>query len=241
MNKLVILLLLNFSIKGISQDLGRETYQADSIYKINNVKMRIKSSPGGMSRSPNIIKYDKQGRISELIRNNSGNAKYRILREYDQTGLLVREDYFYGRIEGEKTQFEYDLEKRITKMSTTYYDDKIKKVVEISYDPYIEVEKNYNTEGGLTSKIISEFDTKNILNKQSADNVSSSGLKSSYVNHYQNTFDDKNRLVKTIFNQGRVLQVLKYMYNPNGLLIEKKILMPNYPEMKYTFKYEYWE
>jgi YD repeat-containing protein len=200
---------------------------------------------GSRVSARNIIKYDKHGRISELILTDDSGVKplNRIILKYDNKGNLIAEDYYYGSIEGEKTKFTYDSLGRVIKKSTTYYDEKPKIEIIISYNPRIEKEKQFTREGKL-SEYQSYYEKANVTERFSGTDYTDNGkIESTWDYRYENTFDNNDRLVTRKFmERKKVVELIEYEYDIKGLLI-KRTTRPDYSNFNRVeeFKYEYWE
>ena len=238
----IIILLISINLK--SQDFVGEIIQQDSIYKVNNVKARIHDNPENLSLLPNYIYFDKEGRIVELRLEDFHKSKptERIIKEYNN-GILIAEDYFYGSIIGEKTEFEYDSKNRIIKKSTRYYTDTIKNEIIFLYDPYSETKKTYDKKGLLTSISTSTFERQKTLKTYSWIEYSANGkIKGKYKNIYKNNFDENNQLIQTIWIQsGRQIGIYEYVYNEAGLLIKVECSIIGMPKSIILYNYQYWE
>jgi hypothetical protein len=244
MKKQILAVGLSLSfLNCLSQD--KDTFQSDSIYKLNKVKSRTQINVGAYTKQTNIIKYEKTGRISEYILTDESGVKpqNRTVYKYDANGKLITEDYFYGSIEGEKTKIEYDATNRVIKKSTTYYDNKPKNEIQITYDPLVEFEKQFNREGKLQSEYYNHYEKSNVTSRFTGTNFRPNGQKeSSWDYRHKNTFDSEGRLLKRESKQGKqTIQLMEYEYNDKGLLIRKTIKSDFAPPILEEYKYEFWQ
>ena len=243
MKGLVLSIGLITSISCYSQD--RDTFQADSIYRINKVKSRTTVHVEAFIKQTEIVKYDKVGRVVELILTDESGikAQNRTLLKYDNVNKLIAEDYYYGSIEGEKTKLEYDAKNRVVKKSTTYFDGKPKNEISITYDPLVENEKQYTREGKLDSEYQNYYETSNLTSKFTGTRFLATGQKeSAWEYRYKNTFDKNGRLVFRRSTQGReLIQLMEYEYNDKGLLIKRTTKSDFAPPIIETFKYEIYQ
>ncbi len=243
MKKYILLYVLIFnSIISFSQ--SHDTFQSDSIYKVNKVKSRTQINVGAFTKQTNIINYDKTGRVSEnILTDESGiKAQSRIVYKYDSSGKLIAENYYYGSIEGEKAKFEYDTNNRVIKKSMTYYDKKPKKEVQIIYEPFFECEKLFDREGNLKSESYTYYEALNVSNRYTGSKFNPNGKKElSWDYRYKNTFDNSGKLLKREAKQGKqIIQFMEYEYNEKGLLTRKTIKSGFAQPIVEEYKYEFW-
>jgi YD repeat-containing protein len=221
MRRLIFSIGLFLSLSCFSQET--DTYQADSIYKANKVKSRTLVIEGAFTKQTIILKYDKFGRLSAWVMTDESGIKpqTRIVFKYDNSDKLIAEDYYYGTIEGEKTKFEYDSKNRVIRKSTTYDDGKPKNETEITYEPKIVHQKEFDDEGMLTRESHEYFEFKNITNRFAGTDYSTSG-QSTWDYTFKNTFNKKGQLTTRSTKEGKqTIQTREYEYNENGLLIKK--------------------
>lgn len=242
-NQILLLLLCFGFLVGFSQE--KDTFQSDSLYRVNKVKLRKLIHAGADTKQTNIIRYDKNGRMAEYILSNAPglNALFKIVYKYDPSGKLIAEDYFYGSMAGEKTKIDYDTAKRVLKKSTSYYDNKPKSEIQFSYEPLVEFQKKFNREGILQREQYSYYERSNVTNRFRGTDYRPNGQKDKTWEYtFTNTFDSAGRLVKRESKQGtQSIQFMEYEYNDKGLLIRKTIRSEFSPPVIEEYKYEYWE
>jgi hypothetical protein len=241
MKELFVTVALIISINCFAQET--DTYQADSIYRVNKVKSRTLVNVDAFTKQTIILKYDKLGRLSEWIMTDELGIKSqnRTVFKYDISGKLIVEDYYYGSIEGEKTKFEYDSKGRVTKKSTTFDDGKPKTEIQITYEPKVEHQKEFNSEGKVTSESYSYFETNQITNRYTGTDYSPNG-QSTWDYKFKNTFNKIGQLVTRSSKEGKqTIQTMEYDYNEKGLLI-KKTTKQDFaePEVE-SYKYEFYQ
>lgn len=243
MKILFLSIVLITSISCYAQD--RDTFQADSLYRMNKIKSRKTIHSEAFTKQTEIVKYDKDGRIAELILTDDSGIKpqNRTVLKYDNASKLIAEDFYYGSVAGEKTKLEYDAKNRVVKKSTTYYDVQPKSEINISYDPLVEKENQYTREGKRESEYQNHYETSNLTSKFTGTRFSDNGQKESNWDYrYKNVFDKNGRLFSRRSTQGmELIQLMEYEYNDKGLLIKRTTKSDFAPPIIETFKYEFYQ
>lgn len=92
MKGLILILGLLTTWTAFSQE--RDTFQPDSVYRVNNVKTRIRFNDKAKTKSKLIYNYDRQGRWIEFILTDNfveDKIQMKVKYKYDETGRLVGE------------------------------------------------------------------------------------------------------------------------------------------------------
>ena len=265
MRGLILIIGLLITTTSFSQE--RDTFQPDSVYRINNVKTKIRFNKESKSKSKLIYSYDRQGRWIEFILTDNlidDKIQMKVVYKYGDTGRLIGEtetSYYGDKIQVKDSKIEYDEKGRIIK---------IKKIISgqtfseetYTYDPFVEHEKQYrygtvyreqttyyefpNYSSRFTGTELADKNAKPRKFKMPDGKVvkfepPKEDLKWDYK--FENKVDDKGRIIqRKRFVDGELQDDITYKYNDKGLLIEKfeKMITSNI-EATELFEYKYWE
>lgn len=265
MKGLILLFGLLISISTFSQE--RDTFQPDSVYRVNNVKTRIRFIEKAQTKSKLIYNYDKQGRWIEFILTDNfvdDKVQMKVEYKYDETGRLTGEtetSYYGDRVLTKQSKLEHDDKGRVIKNTKTV-NGRIYSVETYSYDPLVEVEQQYR-DGKIYREQTSYYEFPNYSKRFTGNELADKNgkpqkfkmpngkvvkfappkedMKWDYI--FENKLDDKGRIIeRKRLVDGKTQDEITYKYNDKGLLIEKfeKMLSANI-ETKELFEYKYWD
>ena len=139
MKVFAIVLLVMVSFESFCQET--DTYQPDSVYRVNHVKTRLvrdeAASPWEM-----LLSYDSLGRLEMWTLMKDGVQLQRIVYQYDDKGKQVEEVYWHGTKFAEKATLAYDELSRVIGKYLKYDPGaKPKMDILISYKPSSEIKR----------------------------------------------------------------------------------------------------
>jgi hypothetical protein len=264
MKQLITPLLLLLSFETYSQE--KDTYQVDSIMRINNVKTKIRYPENTVSKAKQIYNFDKQGRLVEYILTDNSEynkVQFKVTYVYNDFNKVIQEiDSSYN---GEKPSVEittYTYEPNGNYKAVVFNVKKKKKVLsEIIFqaDSNIVTHRFFNDKNEVVRENISYFESQNYTCKFAGSEKDNGSPKSYVINGkeykiisedkweyiFKNKYDSTGKLIERerIVN-GVVQDKCIYSYDSDGLLsVKTKITFYNGKESKGNelFKYIKWE
>ncbi|HNP19718.1 MAG TPA: hypothetical protein PKL31_14870 [Fulvivirga sp.] len=259
MKKTITLLLVFLTTWTFAQETG--TYQADSVYKSNKVKLR-KWYSGTNKKGGRTMYYDREGRLTKNeVELNLGATKVSTYYIYDQSGRLnamvdstknsepdkkqVKELKKMGinpqlilrtvgpELEVSKYELEYDGDDLI-KQTKFNPNGSIDFIVHIDGKRVKEI-KDWYRNGSVYRQDTTEFITQFHKAKYYGWQLNN-GTKLSWNYRFEYKFDERGRVLSYTRFDGEVeKETATFTYDSNGLLIETSGYAPNY------FEYEYYD
>ncbi|KXX69119.1 hypothetical protein [Flammeovirga sp. SJP92] len=242
---LVICVLTLSSV--IAQEKG--TYQADSIYKTNNVKLR-KWYMGTNKKLGVITYYDKEGRLTKYqVKMNLGATDKTTHYQYGSNGQLesIVDSIKYG--EPDKKEIKSlkkmginpnmllgDINNKpqleVSKYDLVYESDELIKITKYNPDGTLDFIDNFKNNGKIQERALYRNGelyrisfTEYLIPNHKAKFYGwemSSGKKSEW--NYSFEYELENGLVKSYarFDNGKEMETVEYFYDDNGLLLKTK-------------------
>lgn len=260
-------LLLGLLNSALAFSQERDTFQPDSVYRVNQVKTRIRINEKAQTKSKLIYHYDRQGRWIEFILTDNfdeDKIQMKVEYKYDETGRLTRETetlYYGNKVFIRQSKLEHDSKGRVVK-KTKEVNGQLYSVETYSYDPLVEFEQEYR-DGKIYREQTAYYEFPNYSTRFTGHELPDLNAKPQkfrmpngkvakftppkeeqkwdYI--FENKLDDKGRILeRKRFEDGQLQDDITYKYNDQGLLIEKyeKILSVNI-ETKEVFEYTYWD
>lgn len=216
MRTFIILCLILSSFNLFSQDWV--TYQNSNIYSKNRVSSRtskiIERAPG-LGEEIN-DKFNAKGQLVEYELRLCGTSQLKIKYGYNDNNELSREDYFYGRIEGEKTNFTYYSNGKLKSKKRFRVNNKLKVLTSLTYSPNTVEIKEYDSKGNQERIEKFVFERNRIPNLFTGKDFVGNRV-SSWKYEFKNKFNDNDQLIwRKNKNTG---EITKFTYNEKGLLI----------------------
>ena len=265
MRGLILIVGLLFTLTGFSQE--RDTFQPDSVYRVNNVKTRIRYNEKTQSKSKLIYNYDRQGRWIEFILTDNfvgDKTQMKVEYKYDDKGILIGEtetSYSGDKIRITDSKFEHDEKGRVIKNKKTI-DGEIASEETYTYDPLVIIEKQYR-DGQVYREQTTYFDSPNLSNRFTGIEFADKNAKPRKIKmpdgkvvkieppkddrkwdyKFENKVNQQGQLIeRKRFVDGVLQDAIAYKYDDKGLLIEKldKMLVAKI-EIREFFEYKYWE
>jgi hypothetical protein len=265
MRGLILIVGLLITLTSFSQE--RDTFQADSVYRVNNVKTRIRFNEKTQSKSKLIYNYDKQGRWVEFILTDNfveDKIQMKVEYKYDDKGKLVGEtatSYSGDKIQITESKFEYDENGRVIKNRKTISGEIVSEET-YTYEPLVTLEKQYR-DGNVYREQTTYFEYPNYSSRFTGTELADKNAKPRKIKmpdgkvvkieppkedrkwdyKFENKVDQHGQLVeRKRFMNGVLQDEMTYKYNDKGLLIEKldKMVAAKI-EIKEFFDYKYWE
>jgi hypothetical protein len=264
MRQTITLILLLHCFVAYLQE--RDTYQVDSIMRINNVKTKIRYPENTISKAKEIYNFDRQGRLVEyLLTDNFSEDKlqFKVSYIYDKTGKVIQE--IDSSFSGEKPRVEittYTYESNGNYKALTFNEKKKKKIIsEIIFqaDSNVVIHRFLNDKNEIVRENISYYESANYTYKF-AGSEKDNGEPKSYVMNgkeykiisedkweyiFKNKYDSIGQLIERVrIVNGQIKDKSIYTYDLNGLLLVKtKMTSYNGKESKSNelFKYIKWE
>lgn len=245
----------------------RDTFQPDSVYRLNNVKTRIRFNEKAQTKSKLIYNYDRQGKWIEFVLTDNfvdDKIQMKVEYKYDSKGRLISEtetSYSGTKIQIKDSKIEYDEKGRVTS-NKKFIDGQIYSEETYTYNPLIESEKQYRN-GTVYREQTSYFEYPNYSNRFTGTELADKNAKPrefktpdgkvvkfdppkedrKWDYTFENKLDEQGRIIqrKRFFN-GELQDEANYKYNDKGLLIEKtdKRVSSKF-EIKELFEYKYWD
>lgn len=265
MKGLILIFGLLITWSAYSQE--RDTFQPDSVYRVNNVKTRIRFNDKAQTKSKLIYNYDKQGRWIEFILTDNfieDKVQMKVEYKYDDTGRLIGEtatSYSGDKIQLKQSKFEYNEKGKVTS-NKKLIDGKLYSEETYTYNPLVENEKQYR-KGTVYREQTSYFEYPNYSNRFTGVELADKNAKPrefktpdgktmkvdppkedrKWDYTFENKLDDQGRIIqRKRFSNGTLQSEAIYKYNDKGLLIEKtdKVFSSKF-EIKELFEYKYWD
>lgn len=265
MRALILILGLLIALTGSSQE--RDTFQPDSIYRINHVKTIIRFNERTQSKAKLIYNYDRQGRWIEFILTDNfvgDKIQMKVAYTYDNTGKLVGEtktSYAGNRMQITDSKFEHDEKGRVVSNKKSIGGQLVSEET-YTYDPFIEHEKQYR-DGKVYRESTTYYEYPNYTSRYTGMELADKNAKTrefkgpdgkvttfnppqedqKWDYTFENTLDEEGRIVqRKRFSNGELQDEITYRYNDKGLLIEKtdKMITSKF-EIKELFEYKYWD
>lgn len=234
MRAFVVVLFILVSLEGLCQET--DTYQPDSVYRVNKVRTRVVSD---LNPNPweTIQTYDTLGRLETWTLTKNQVQEQRIVYRYDENGRQTEEVYWRGTSYSQKASLSYDDHGRVTGKSLKYPDGKPKMEIMINYEPLFDRKRYLKADGHVESEIETYYEKPNISNRSKGTQG-----ETTWNYSYRNTFSKAGRLVKhESFSGKKVVQTMLYQYDRNGLLIQKTTMSDHHPPIIENFSYTYHE
>lgn len=240
---LIFIFSLVSTISVIAQEKG--TYQADSIYKVNNVKLR-KWYSGNNKKLGVITYYDTEGRLSKYqVEMNLGATTRTTHYEYDVDGKLINMVDSTKNGKPDKKEIKRlkkmglnpnmllgDLKNKpsleVSKYELAYHDSELLKITKYNPDGSLDLVDTFK-EGGKIQKRewyrngkLYQISTTKYLKPNLKENFygweMQNGQKSEW--DYTFTYDFEEGKVKSYvrFDNGEKKETVKYFYDAKGLL-----------------------
>ncbi len=256
MKKIIFTLTLIIPIFIFSQEKG--TYQNDSIYKVNKVKIR--KWYGGKKLTATTY-YDREGRMVKFQHEPFvGGEQRTIYYEYDNKGLLINKiDTTKNGKPDKKTlrklkKMGLDLTKKIknnkpkievSKFKIEYQKKIISKITEFNPDGTLKYIDHFKNKGKIqirewyqngkiyresTTEFLDDFHKEKYYGWRTLNN----GKKREWNYSFEYVFENGQVKEFTRFDNGKKEETVKYVYNKKGLLIRMEDLATE------IFKYEYY-
>ncbi len=263
--KLTITLFLVFLTFG-SYSQERDTYQADSIMRINNIKTKIRYPENTISKAKQLYNFDKEGRLIEyILTDNSVEDKiqFKITYLYNDQNKLIQEidsSFLEKKPNVELTAYSYESNGNF---KATTFNVKKKNIIlsEIIFnaDSNSVTHRFFNNKNEITRENISYYESLNFTYKFTGSEKDNETPKSYVINGkeyniiseekweylFKNKYDSTGKLIeRDRIDNGVVQDKSIYSYDSDGLLIVKtKITYFNGRESKGNelFKYIKWE
>jgi len=253
-------------LKGFSQLVYEDTYQADSIYKKNKVKSRLMYHLN--DRISIADYYDKDGRlITNMHLTKQGEAISRSTFTYDSAGLLLKEDYISflsadttGKNKGAKdrtdtlnkltTRIIYDTNGRLARKIKANAKGLRRYEVFFSYDPLKKTERYFNSKDSSYQEYITDYEKPFIVKKGLGYQVN--GNEKKIISDYSisNYFDGSGRITRRLIKRKKAADQdafdsieEKYQYNKQGLLerkTETTLSNKTIKRKELLIEYQYW-
>lgn len=262
-----LILIFGLLITSTVYSQERDTFQPDSVYRINNVKTRIRLNDNAKTKSKLIYNYDRQGRWIEFILTDNfveDKIQMKVEYKYDDAGRLIGEtetSYSGDKIQITESKFEYDEKGRVIS-NKRFIDGQIYSDETYTYNPLVEHEKQYR-KGTVYREQTSYFEYPNYSNRFTGVELADKNAKPrefktpdgkivkfdppkedrKWDYTFENKLDDQGRIIqRKRFSNGTLQGEAIYKYNDKGLLIEKsdKMISAKF-EIKELFEYKYWD
>jgi len=259
----LIILLLTISYTSFSQE--KETYQVDSVMKMNKVKTKIRYPEKTVSKAEQIYNYDKEGRLIEYILTDNykeDKIQFKVTYQYNEQNKLVKEiDSSYSSSNPTVEITKYSYESNGDFKAIQFNIKKKKKIISETFfqaDSNKETHKLFKDNGDLYRENISYYERPNYTYKFAGSEKSDNSPKSYTINGkeftivsedkwqylFTDTFDSNGRIIERVRTNKNIIQDKKlFVYDSTGLLLEMtKITYHNGKESKgkELFKYIKW-
>jgi hypothetical protein len=252
-----------FYLSSFAQEQKKEVFQADSIIRKNNIRIKIQLSPKYPSLPKEIYKFNNQGRLIKYLLTaymNENKITYSMSYFYDKDNKLKKiiDTTFYGKKKKvTNTEYIYDTNGNYKAFQFV----KKKKIIsEIIYqaDSNKETHYYYNDSKIVFRKVIDYYEKPNITYKNiesieendSRKMFTVNGIRwyynrrGTWIETYNNKFDSNGNLIEreVIGNAGLERRHL-YKYDTSGLLIEIKTIFYHQKEIIDTelIRYKKWD
>lgn len=240
--KLIIVLFIVFSLPSIAQE--KDTYQSDSVMRVNKVKTKIQYPENSVTKAKQIYCFDTLGRLTDFILTSNDvddELQFRLSYFYDGSNQLIRiidSSFVFDRPNIDITDFMYDSNGNF--IAKTYNKKKKKRIIsEILFeaDSNKETHRILDEDGKITRVNISYYEKPNYTYRFSGYQVPDDSeatinidgqiltFKSNFENNWDydfiNRYDSSNRIIeRTRKVKGIIKNSIKYKYDSSGLLIE---------------------